>query len=70
VAELDVRVGVVVQPSLTVGVAKLGCKGQAMVRGAGSVPNTGAVVSSTVMVWATLAVLPQRLVAVQLRTMV
>lgn len=67
---LHVSAGVVEQLSLTVGVAQLGCKGQAMVWGAGKVPNTGAAVSCTVMDCATLAVLPHSFVAVHLRTTV
>src|SRR5678810_177660 len=52
------------QASLAVAVAKDGVSGHSMVVAAGNVLNTGGVLSSTVITWEAVAVLPQASVAV------
>src|SRR6187431_1613403 len=52
------------QASLAVAVAKDGVSGHSMVVAAGNALNTGAVLSSTVITWEAVAVLPQASVAV------
>src|SRR5439155_336202 len=53
--------------SVAVGVANEGVAGHWMVEGAGSAEITGAVVSTTWMVWLEVVLLPQWSVAVQVR---
>ena len=67
VSSAKVKVTVPPQASVAVGVAKEGVAGHSMVEGAGSDLMTGAVLSSTVMIWLAVLVLPQGLVAVQVR---
>jgi hypothetical protein len=57
-----------VEQPFEVGVEKTGAVGHAIVLMAGRDPMEGIVVSSTVMVWEVVAVLPQASVAVQVRT--
>src|SRR6266545_3926288 len=67
VTSAKVKVGVPPQASVAVGVAKEGVAGHSMVEGPGSAEMTGAVLSSTVMVWVAVLGLPHGLVAVQVR---
>ena len=67
VASTKVSVAVPPQASVAVGVAKEGVAGQAMVVGPGSAEMTGAVLSSTMMVWLAVLELPHGSVAVQVR---
>ena len=55
------------QASVAVATAKTGVAGQLMVLGAGRAAITGAVVSTTLMVWLAVLLLPQASVAVQVR---
>src|SRR6185436_1104167 len=55
------------QASVAVATAKTGVAGQLMVLGAGRVAITGAVVSTTLIVWLAVLLLPQASVAVQVR---
>src|SRR6266498_4744654 len=67
VTSAKVRVGLPPQASVAVGVAKEGVAGHWMVEGPGSAEMTGAVLSSTVMVWLAVLELPHGSVAVQVR---
>src|SRR6266498_2343801 len=67
VTSAKVRVGVPPQASVAVGVAKEGVAGHSMLEGPGNAVMTGAVLSSTVMVWLAVLELPHGLVAVQVR---
>src|SRR6266511_1127833 len=67
VTSAKVRVAVPPQASVAVGVAKEGVAGHWMVEGPGSAEMTGAVLSSTVMVWLAVLGLPHGSVAVQVR---
>src|SRR6266496_1253877 len=67
VTSAKVRVAVPPQPSVAVGVANDGVAGHSMVDGPGNAEMTGAVLSSTVMVWVAVLALPHGLVAVQVR---
>ena len=67
VTSAKVKVTVPPQASVAVGVVKEGVAGHSMVVGAGSAEITGAVLSSTVMVWLAVLVLPQGSFAVQVR---
>src|SRR5258706_11693451 len=67
VTSANVSVGLGSQASVAVGVAKLGVPGHWIVLGAGSDEITGAVVSTTLMVWVEVLELPQRSTAVQER---
>ena len=67
VSSAKVRVTVPPQPSVAVGVVKEGVAGHSMVVGPGSELIAGAVLSSTVMVWLAMLVLPQGSFAVQVR---
>src|SRR6185436_12608746 len=62
-----VRVNVLPQASVAVATAKTGVAGQLMVLGAGRAAITGAVVSTTLMVWLAVLLLPHASVAVQVR---
>src|SRR6266542_4116940 len=67
VTSAKVNVAVPPQASVAVGVAKEGVAGHSMVEGPGSAEMTGAVLSSTVMVWLAVLGLPHGSVAVQVR---
>ncbi len=67
VTSAKVKVGLPPQASVTVGVAKEGVAGHSMVEGPGSAEMTGAVLSSTVMVWLAVLELPHGSVAVHVR---
>ena len=68
VTSANVNVGTP-QLSVAVGVAKDGVAEHSIVVGAGKPEMTGGVVSSTLMVWVAVVVLPHRSVAVQVRVM-
>src|SRR2546427_5025665 len=67
VTSAKVRVGLGSHASVAVGVANDGVAGHSMVVGPGSVEIPGAVVSTTLMVWLAVLLLPQWSVAVQVR---
>src|SRR2546428_326076 len=67
VTSANVRVGLVSQASVAVGVVNDGDAGHSMVVGPGSVERVGAWVSTTLMVWLAVELLPQSSVAVQVR---
>src|SRR6185436_6345761 len=60
-----VRVKALPHSSLAVATAKTGVAGQLMVLGAGRAAITGAVVSTTLMIWLAVLLLPQASIAVQ-----
>jgi hypothetical protein len=67
VTSLKVNEGVISHASVTVGVVKDGVAGHDTELGPGKVPNTGAVVSVTLIIWNAVDVLPQSSVAVHVR---
>src|SRR5439155_1055809 len=67
VTSAKVRLGLGSHASVAVGVAKDGVAGHWIVVGPGTVEITGAVVSTTLMVWLDVELLPQWSVAVQVR---
>src|SRR5437870_2236194 len=67
VSSETVTVGLGSQASVKIGVPNAGCEGHWMVSSAGQLVTTGAVWSSTVMVWLHEDELPQASVAVQVR---
>src|SRR5437879_1643216 len=67
VSSENVTVGFGSQASVKTGSPKTGWAGHWMVASAGELATTGAVWSSTVMVWLQVAELPQASVAVQVR---
>src|SRR5258707_11087329 len=70
VTSAEVSVKVLPQASVAVATAKTGVAGHSMVLGGGSAAITGAVVSTTLMVWLAVLLLPQASVAVQVRVKV
>jgi len=67
VTSINVRVNALPQASTAVATAKTGTVGQLIVKGAGNAAITGALLSSTFMVWEVVDVLPHTSVAVQVR---
>ena len=63
----DVRLGVASQASVAVGVVNTGAPGHAIVDATGSDEIAGGVLSSTLIVWLAVLVLPQASLAVQVR---
>src|SRR3989454_6642315 len=67
VTSANVRVGLESHASVAVGVVNTGDVGHSMVVGPGSAERVGAWVSTTLMVWLLVELLPQSSVAVQVR---
>ncbi len=70
VTSLKSSFGLGSQASLADGVAKLGVAGHSIVLGSGSAANTGAVRSTTLMLWLAVLALPHASVAVHVRVTV